>query len=213
VIARIGRRSVLGGAAALLLLSRRGRADSPTLDDVLTKVAAARENLRTLVGPFTQTRRIGLLATEVRSVGTMTLVRPDRLRWDLGPPDDASYWVTPQGLAYKSRSGQGAVPGAAAARVAATLDDLRNVLGGDLGALRARYDLRLAPTGDGVAFEATPLESSGLHIQRITFALAGDLVRPLRATIVETARDRVDIVFGDLHRDAHVPASVMTPPS
>jgi outer membrane lipoprotein-sorting protein len=208
------RRSFLAGGASLVLLSlasRPARADA--LDDVLAKIAAARAPVRTLVGPFDQTRKIGLLATEVKSTGTMTLVRPDRLRWELGPPDDVVYWITPEGLAYKSRNGQGRVRGATA-RVAAVLDDLRTILGGDLGALRARYDLVLVSSDDsGVAFEATPRAGTGIRVQKIAFALAADLVRPSRATIIETARDRSDIVFGDLARDADVDPEKMKPPA
>jgi hypothetical protein len=207
----MNRRSFLLGGASLFLLSRRARADD--LDDVLAKIAAARAPVRTLVGPFEQTRKIGMLATEVKSSGTMTLVRPDRLRWELGPPDDVVYWITPEGLAYQSRNGHGRVRGANA-RVAAVLDDLRTVLGGDLAALRARYDLKLvANDASGAAFEATPRAGTGIRVQRILFALAADFVRPARATIVETARDRSDIVFGDLSRDADVDPEKMKPPA
>ena len=66
-----------------------------------------------------------------RSTGFFTLVRPDRLRWELAPPDDVVYWVTPEGLAYKSAAGQGKVP-AASQKIAAALGDLRILLGGDL---------------------------------------------------------------------------------
>jgi hypothetical protein len=204
---------LLGSASVLFFLARPRAARADALDDLLARIAAARAPVRTLVGPFDQTRKIGLLATEVKSTGTMTLVRPDRLRWELGAPDDVVYWVTPEGLAYKSRAGQGRVHGATA-RVAAVLDDLRTVLGGDLGALRARYDLTLVSNDDrGPAFEAVPHPGTGIHLQKIAFALAPDLVRPTRATIVETARDRSDIVFGDLQRDADVDPDRMHPPA
>jgi hypothetical protein len=91
--------------------------------------------VRTLQGPFVQTRSIGLLATDVRSTGTLVLVRPDRLRWELAPPDAVTFFVGPDGLAYKGATGQGhAMP--PNARIAAALDDLRTLLGGDLTKLR-----------------------------------------------------------------------------
>ena len=204
----------LAGLSAVLVIPavpRDARADA--LDDVLAKVARARASLKTLVGPFTQTRRIGLLASEVRSTGTLTLVRPDRLRWELSPPDDIVYWILPEGLAYKSKNGQGRVQGGAGAKVAAALDDLRILLSGDLGLLRARYDMKLV-TNDatGVAFEATP-KNKMPHMERLAFALAPDLVRPTRAVIVETAKDRTDIAFGALEKDVGVDPSKMRPPA
>ena len=197
-------------------------AHAADLDDVLAKIARARASLKTLAGPFTQTRKIGLLASEVRSTGTLTLVRPDRLRWELAPPDDVVYWVTPEGLAYKSKSGQGRVPSGGAGKLAAALDDLRILLSGDLGLLRARYDMKLV-TNDatGVAFEATPKGAGAPgattrpvtpSMQRIDFALAPDLVRPTRATLIETARDRTDIAFGALEKDAAIDPARMRPP-
>ena len=223
------RDALLGIGGALLTLAVPAEVLAPRvahaadLDDVLAKIARARASLKTLVGPFTQTRRIGLLASEVRSTGTLTLVRPDRLRWELAPPDDVVYWVTPEGLAYKSKSGQGRVPSGGAGKLAAALDDLRVLLSGDLGLLRARYDMKLV-TNDatGVAFEATPKTTGGTgattrplapSMQRIDFALAPDLVRPTRATLIETARDRTDIAFGALDKDVPIDPAKMRPPA
>ena len=205
----------LAGAAGFALATRvaprSARADE--LDDVLARVASSRASLRTLVGPFTQVRKIGLLSSEVRSTGVMTLVRPDRLRWELAAPDDVVYWITPEGLAYKSKNGQGQVRGANA-RIAATLDDLRTVLAGDLGALRARYDLRLVSSNEsGAAFEAVPRAGASAPVSRIAFSLASDLVRPVRATLVEGPRDRSDIIFGELQRDAEVDPAIVRPPA
>ncbi len=206
------RRELLLGAAASIFVASRARADDlPPIDEVLAKIARARASLKTLVGPFTQVRKIGMLATEVKSTGAMMLVRPDRLRWELFPPDEIIYWVTPEGLAYKSKNGGGRVPGNAA-RITAVLADLRVVLGGDLSTLRARYELRLVSVTDGVTFEATPRKPMP-GVQRIAFALNVDLVRPKSATLVESARDKTDIVFGELQRDVAVDPAKMRPPA
>lgn len=209
------RRAFLGGALATtgaLLLPRTAHAE-PELDEVLRRIARARASLKTLVGPFTQLRKIGLLSSAIRSTGTMMLVRPDRLRWELAAPDEITYWITPEGLAYKSKSGEGRVQGTTA-RIAASLDDLRIVLGGDLALLRSRYELKLIPTSDEtVAFEATPKSAAVTRIKSIGFALASDLVRPIRATLIEGVRDRAEILFGDLKRDVAVDPALMRPPS
>src|ERR1019366_2873660 len=91
----LSRRSLLAGSAALA--TTRGARASGAIDDLLARVAKARQPVRTLKGPFTQTRTIGLLSTDVRSVGSLTLVRPDRLRWELAPPDAVTFWIGPEG--------------------------------------------------------------------------------------------------------------------
>jgi hypothetical protein len=154
--------------------------------------------VRTLQGPFTQTRTIGLLSTDVRSTGTVTLVRPDRLRWELAPPDSVTFWVTPEGLSYRSAHGAGQMP-AASAHIGSALDDLRTLLGGDLSRLRERWDLRVVrDDAGGAEIEAQPHPGAGGTLRNLRMALTPDLVRPTRALLVEGARDRTVIEFGAL---------------
>src|SRR5208337_4728980 len=94
------RRAILSGSLLALVAPRVVLAADP-LDDLLARIARARAPIRTMQGPFTQTRTIGLLATDVRSTGTLVLVRPDRLRWELAPPDQVVFFVGPEGLAYR----------------------------------------------------------------------------------------------------------------
>ena len=201
------RRALLLGAASLVL-TRPASADP--LDDALARVAKARASLKTLTGPFTQERTIGLLAAKVRSTGTMTLVRPDRLRWELAPPDDVVYWITPEGIAYRTASSHGRVP-ASGERVAASLRDLRTLLGGDLADLRTRYDLRLAGDPASLVFDATPRDPAA-KLTRIRFGLMPDECTPRFAELYEGERDRTRIDFGALRRDAAVDPSLLRPP-
>lgn len=199
----MNRRVALAGGAAVIatLFARGGRAD-PT-GDLLRRIAQARGPVRTLQGPFTQTRVIGLLAADVRSHGTMALVRPDRLRWRLDPPDDVTFFVGPSGLSYRSAHGSGSVP-EASAKIAAALDDMRTLLGGDLERLTRRWILKVVrDDGTGAEIEATP-KDPGAALRSMRFALAPDLVRPTRATLVESAHDRTTIEFGELAVNAPV---------
>jgi outer membrane lipoprotein-sorting protein len=188
------------------------------IDDALAEVARARASLKTLTGPFTQERTIGLLASKIRSTGTLTLVRPDRLRWELAPPDDVVYWVGPEGLAFKSARSRGRVAlggpnGTTGAKLAAALDDIRILLGGDLSKLRERYDLHLVSrTPEGIAFEGTPRPGTGTKLDKLAFALDKDRVRPTRATLVEGPRDKTEIVFGTLERDVAIDPAKMRAP-
>jgi hypothetical protein len=210
----VTRRSVLTGAA---LLFTAGMARAGSTSDLLARIARARAPMRTLQGPFTQTRTIGLLSTDVRSTGVVALVRPDRLRWHLAPPDDVTFWVGPEGLAYRSAHGQGRVP-ASSARIAAALQDLHALLGGDLAELGARWSLTvLRDDASGAEFEAVAAATDGSAAppgatRRMRFALAPDLVRPTRALLVEGDQDRTAIEFGDLTVNGPVDESSMRPP-
>jgi hypothetical protein len=197
----LSRRSLLGHAGAWLgatwLLGGTARAGGG-VDELLARIARARGSLRTMQGPFTQTRTIGLLATDVKSHGSLALVRPDRLRWHLEPPDDVTFWVGPEGLAYQSAHGQGRVA-AGTVRVADALRDLRALLGGDLGQLRDRWVLRvIRDDATGAEVEATARNTTAGDTTSMRLALAPDLVRPTRALLVEGPRDRTGIDFGEM---------------
>jgi hypothetical protein len=185
-----------GAFSLVALRARPARADA--LGDLLARIATARAPVRTLQGPFTQTRTIGLLAAAVRSTGTMALLRPDRLRWELAPPDGVTFFVGPEGLSYRSAQGRGQVP-AASARLAGALEDLRTVLAGDLTKLRARWDLAvLRDDATGAELEATPLPGTSTSMQSIRFALAPGLAVPTRTLLVEGPRDKTLVEFGAL---------------
>ncbi|HWL87541.1 MAG TPA: outer membrane lipoprotein carrier protein LolA [Polyangiaceae bacterium] len=218
---RISRRHFVrlgAGLGALSFATRFARAAGETdVDAALAEVGRARVALKTLVGPFTQERTIGLMAAKVRSSGTLTLVRPERLRWELAAPDSVVYWIGPEGVAYQSAHGHGRMP-AAEGKLAAALEDIRTVLGGDLAHLKERYDLRVVSrTDEGISFEANPHPSSAgqspsTRLDKILFSLDRDRVRPTRATLVEGPRDRTEIVFGALERDVPVDAARVRAP-
>jgi hypothetical protein len=204
----LSRRILLAAACSAILWDRTALAADP-LDDLLARVARARASVRTMQGPFTQVRTLGLLATEVRSSGTLILVRPDRLRWELAPPDQITFFVGPEGVAYRDARGQTRMQGANT-RMAAALDDLRTLLAGDIGRLRDRWDLRvLRDDGTGAEVDALPKTASSSPLRGLRFTLAPDLIRPTRALLVEGPRDRTVIEFGALLVDAPVdPARV-----
>lgn len=202
------RRGLLTGSLLAVVAPRVALAANP-LDELIARIARARAPIHTMQGPFTQTRTIGLLATDVRSTGTLVLVRPDRLRWELAPPDEVIFFVGPEGLAYRGPHGQARMPNGNA-RIAGALDDLRTLLGGDLGKLRERWELRLVRDDpSGAEIDATPRAGTSTQLKSIRFGLAPDLVRPTRAILVEGPRDKTVIDFGALVVDAPVdPARV-----
>jgi outer membrane lipoprotein-sorting protein len=200
-------------AAASATLSRLSRADE--VSDALAEVTRARADLKTLVAPFTQERTIGLLATVVKSEGELTLVRPDRLRWELRPPDAITYWVTPEGLAFATASGGASMARAGAGRFGAVLGDLLVFLGGDLEALRARYDITVPSRGaGGITLVARPkADDVKKHVKALTLALTADRWSAERVVIEENGGDKSVITFGKATRDVKVPPVKMVPPT
>ncbi|HEX7664008.1 MAG TPA: outer membrane lipoprotein carrier protein LolA [Polyangiaceae bacterium] len=203
------------GAASTIGLFFTGftrSASASDVDDALAEIKAARANLKTMKGPFTQERTIGLLATKVKSTGTLTMVRPDRLRWELAPPDDVVYWVGPEGFSYKNARGQGHLP-AAAGRLASAMEDVRIILGGDLDQLKKRYDLTLAgKTPDEVSFVAIPKPAAGdIRMQKILFSLGKDRSMPTKATLIESEKDKTEITFGTMQKDPVIDPAFIRP--
>ena len=188
------------------------RADAP-LDSALADIAKARAALTTLQGPFTQERSIALLASKVKSTGRMWLVRPDRLRWELDPPDAATYWILPDGLAYKTKGGTGKI-GKDKGPMGGVLGDLLVLLGGDLSTLKARYDLALIKRdATALVIHATPKDKAlAKTTKRVELELGGDLVTMTRVVIVEAGSDRSEITFGTLVRNATIAGKIVAGP-
>lgn len=221
MIERTTRRALLLGGAGLVLAREAGAAgdagappptaklDGAQLDALLAEIARARRGLRTLRARFTQDRKIRLLATTVRSTGELFYVAPDRLRWELAPPDDVIYWIGPEGLSYRTRSSKGTMP-AGAANVARTLGDVRALLTGDLGSLRQRYELSGARGEGDVTLEGTARDPAA-SVRAFSLALDKRLVVPLRARLVEGKNDTIDLAFSDAKADAPIDPALMRP--
>ena len=201
----------LAAAGTATALPGLARADAVT--DTLAEITKARAGLKTLIGEFTQERKIGLLATTVKSTGTMTLVRPDRLRWELKAPDEITFWITPEGLAFATPKGSANAGKAAAGKFGAVLGDLMNFLGGDLDKLRARYDFAVKKGTDTTTITATPKAAEVAKIVKTIEVTAGtDLSSVKKVSITEKSGDSSEITFTKLTRDSKVDAAKMVAP-
>ncbi len=206
------RRAFLLTTSAVLVAASRAHA-SP-LDDALADVAKARAKLTSLQGPFVQERTIALLASKVKSNGRMWMVRPDRLRWELEPPDAAVYWVLPEGLAWKTKAGNGKVAKGAQGPLGGVLGDLLVLLGGDLATLKGRYDLTLIKRdASEFVIHAVPKDKAvAKSTKRIELALGADPSILRRVVIVESGDDRSEITFGALTQNAAVDPKLLSGP-
>jgi outer membrane lipoprotein-sorting protein len=171
----------------------RDKVEGKRLDALLADIAQARKGVRTLRASFTQERRLSLLATTVRSTGTLAFVSPDRLRWELAPPDDVVYLVHPEGVSYRTRTSKATVP-ASGGSVARALGDVRALLGGDLGQLRDRYVLTASRGPSDVELTGTARDATA-SVRGFTLTLDKALVLPLRAQLKEGKADSITLTF------------------
>lgn len=205
------RRAFILSGAAIAIASR---ATAAPLDDALADIAKARSKLTTLQGPFVQERTIALLASKVKSTGKLWMMRPDRLRWELDAPDAAIYWVLPDGLAYKTKSGKGKVAKGAQGPLGGVLSDLLILLGGDLAELKGRYELSLVRRdAKSMVVHAVPKDKAvAKSTKRIELSLGADPAVLEKVVLVEAGDDRSEITFGSLTRNAAVDPTLVSGP-
>jgi outer membrane lipoprotein-sorting protein len=179
-------------------------------------ITEARKGLKGVLARFTQVRTVGLLATDVRSQGTMTVVTPDRLRWELAAPDAVTYWIGPEGIAYRTEKGVVRAGKEAAGRFGAVLADLLVFVGGDVARLEPRYALR-APSREkdgALNLIAEPRADDLKKLVRVVRVQTNpELWSVRRVEIEEAAGDRTVIDFGPSQRDPKVDPATMRPPA
>lgn len=207
------RRDFLLSTLAFVCASAAG---SPALaddvSDTFAEIKKAREKVKTLVGTFTQERTIGLLSSTVKSEGEMTLVRPDKLRWELKSPDAVVYYITPEGFAFSTASGSANVSKTAAKKFGDVLNDLLVFMGGDLDTLKTRYDFTVTKK-DGVTLHAVPkTEAVKKIVKSLEISVASDLWTVKKITIEEKSGDKSVITFTKVTKDAKVDDAKMKPP-
>ena len=197
--------------AATFTLDLPARADD--VSDTFAEIKKAREKVKTLVGTFTQERTIGLLSSTVKSEGEMTLVRPDKLRWELKSPDAVTYWITPEGFAFSTANGAANVSKTAAKKFGDVLNDLLVFMGGDLDTLKSRYDFTVPSKKDGVTLRAIPkTEEVKKIVKSLEISVGADLWTVKKITIEEKSGDKSVITFTKVTKDAKVDDAKMKPP-
>ena len=208
------RRCFLFGTLALLAVQTtavESRADE--VSDTFAEIKKAREKLKNLVATFTQERTIGLLSSTVKSEGEMTLVMPDKLRWELKSPDAVVYFITPEGFAFSTANGGANVSKTAAKKFGDVLGDLMIFMGGDLDKLKSRYDFTVPSKKDGVTLRAVPKSDEVKKIVKsLEISVEANLWKVKKITIEEKGGDKSVITFSKVTKDTKVDDSKMKPP-
>lgn len=187
----------------------REKLEGAKLDPLLADVAKARKTVRTLKAGFTQERKLTLLATTVKSTGELSFVAPDRLRWELAPPDDIVYLIGPEGLSYRTRSSKATVP-SSGANIAKALGDLRALLGGDLAQLRDRYVLTGSRGPNDAEISGTAKDKTA-SVRAFTLTLDKTLVLPVKAKLIEGKSDAIEITFSNAQVNVPIDPATMRP--
>ena len=187
----------------------REKLEGAKLDALLADIAQARKNVRTLRASFTQERKLTLLATTVKSTGELAYVAPERLRWELAPPDDIVYLIGPEGLSYRTRSSHATVP-ASGANIAKALADLRALLGGDLSSLKDRYILSGSRGASDVEVSGTAKDKTA-SVRGFTLTLDKTMVLPVKAKLIEGKSDAIEITFSNAQVNVPVDPAIMKP--
>lgn len=185
------------------------------VSDTLAEITKAREKIKTLVASFSQERTLGLLSSTVKSQGEMTLVRPDKLRWELKSPDAVVYWITPEGFAFSTPNGSANVSKTAAKKFGDVLADLLVFMGGDLSKLQKRYEFSV-PAKDkatGLTLRAVPkTEEVKKIVKQMEITVAADLWTVKKITLEEKGGDKSVITFSNVKKDEKVDDAKMKPP-
>jgi outer membrane lipoprotein-sorting protein len=197
------------GAPAAPPADGRERLEGDKLDPLLADIARARRGVRTMRASFTQERKLTLLATTVKSTGELAYVAPERLRWELAPPDDIVYLIGPEGLSYRTKSSHATVP-QSGANIAKALSDLRALLGGDLAQLRERYVLSGSRGPSDVEIAGTAKDKTA-SVRAFTLVLDKTLVLPVKAKLIEGKSDAIEITFSNAQINVPIDPATMKP--
>jgi outer membrane lipoprotein-sorting protein len=134
---------VIRAAALCLALAVAGRARADSVGELVQKIDAAKANVSTLRGEFTQRTRVKLFKQELTSTGRLVFRKPRSIRWEYLAPD-------PSLLLLDGNRATLTTPGAPPqvfdlerdATMRAIFDQLLTWLGpGSLDAARADYEL------------------------------------------------------------------------
>ena len=187
----------------------REKLEGEKLDPLLADIARARKGVRTMRASFTQERKLTLLATTVKSTGELAYVAPERLRWELAPPDDIVYLIGPEGLSYRTKSSHATVP-QGGGNIAKALSDLRALLGGDLAQLRERYVLSGSRGPNDVEVAGTAKDKTA-SVRAFTLVLDKTLVLPVKAKLIEGKSDAIEITFSMAQINVPIDPATMKP--
>lgn len=169
-------------------------AESEELSSFLAEIQAASDQVRSFSSQFIQERRLALFAEPVIFHGSLTVVRPDRLRWEFTSP-------IPSVLIFRGEQGIRCNDKAPPAHFDLGNDPIMRTvaeqlwlwLGGDYSRLNVLY--RMEKSGDS-SLRITPKEQAMLdYISSITITFSKTSRQPEKVEIVDPGGDTTIMSF------------------
>lgn len=195
--------------ACFFLFPLISRADQVKLTDFLADVQAAADQVTSFSSDFTQERHLALFAKPVIFHGRLTIVRPDKLRWEFTDPvPSILVFNGGNGLRCSDQSPPVHFELASDPVMKTVAEQLWLWLGGDYSKIGKRYLMEMKGVSGLII---TPKEKSiGEYIAAVHIDFNSETKQPAQVDIIEPGGDFTRIIFHSYTLNSELPDSLFT---
>jgi outer membrane lipoprotein-sorting protein len=181
----------------------------PELASFLAEIQAAADTVTAFAADFRQERHLALFAEPVLFLGRLTVVRPDRLRWEFTAPIASVLVLAGEGGLRCDDSGTARPFSLAADPVMrAVADQLWLWLGGDYRRLAESY--RLQRRGEDTLLVEPREEAVAAYLAEVAITFSRGRRQPEEVVISEPGGDLTRISFSALRLNPEIPPQLFT---
>ncbi|MDN7179837.1 outer membrane lipoprotein carrier protein LolA [Caballeronia sp. SEWSISQ10-4 2] len=188
-------RSVIGViAAAFIAFSPAVPAASANDAGLVSQIAAHLAQAKGVRAQFTQTQTLSAMKQPLVSTGSLVFFRERGVIWQIDTPYKATYVITDTGVSEVNASGQrtNTNSGNGVRGVAQVSRMMRAMLGGDLSALYAQFDVHAHGTPAQWRMQLTPNQPQLAQSIKGLEMSGGDYLQALRITLANGDVTRID---------------------
>ena len=192
-----------------LLCPLTSRADQVELTDFLAEVQAAADQVTSFSSTFTQERHLALFAKPVIFHGRLTIVRPEKLRWEFTDPvPSILVFNGGKGLRCSDQSPPVHFELASDPVMKTVAEQLWLWLGGDYSKIAERYLMEMKGVSGLII---TPKEKSiGEYIAEVRIDFNRKTKQPAQVDIMEPGGDFTRIIFNSYTLNTELPDVLFT---
>jgi len=193
----------------LFLCSPSSGADKMELADFLAEVQSAADQVTSFSSTFTQERHLALFAKPVIFHGRLTIVRPEKLRWEFTDPvPSILVFNGGKGLRCNDQSPPVHFSLASDPVMKTVAEQLWLWLGGDYSKIAERYLMEMKGASGLII---TPKEKSiGEYIAAVRIDFNRKTKQPAQVDIIEPGGDFTRIIFHSYTLNAELPDALFT---
>ncbi|MBU0480830.1 MAG: outer membrane lipoprotein carrier protein LolA [Proteobacteria bacterium] len=202
-------RVLLGGVLYLFFLSGMASADQVQLNDFLDRVEEKAATVSSFRCNFIQERHLSIFPEPVIFSGSLSLERPDRLRWEFTEP-------IPSVLILNGSSGAKCEPSGKKIRFSLDSDPVMRLVARQLwswtsGSYREMGDEFAMAFSAGPLLSMTPVKGgAAVFISRIQVRFDPETLQPVRVSIMEPAGDRTELFFSAYQLNLQLPPATFS---